>query len=326
MKKLTIISNCIIGLTITASSFAQQGASKYEFVKTKAFNKTYNVGASDKLNIQNSFGKVELYTWNKNEIKVDVAIEASSNMEPVAQKIIDGITVSASQSGGEVAIKTSIGNINNKKGEKSSMKVDYVVYMPAGNPLKLSNEFGAITVPDLKGSTEIVSKFGSLKAGHLADVKKLEIEFGSADIASINNGTTVIKYSAAIIGKLSGAVKLNVEFSSAVKIVIDNSLTSLDAKASYATLNLKPAAGLAAAYSIHTSFGELKNRSGIKFTSDDDGDEHGPKFDHQYEGKTGNANVSIKIKSDFGNIILGEATKEELTEEENKAKKKTKTT
>ena len=39
---------------------------KYEFVKTKSVNKSYNVSSSDKLNIQNSFGSVEVHTWNKN--------------------------------------------------------------------------------------------------------------------------------------------------------------------------------------------------------------------------------------------------------------------
>ena len=76
---------------------------KYEFVKNKAVNKSYNVSSSDKLKIQNSFGSVEVHTWNKNEIKVDVTIEVSANTENLAQKIIDGISVADSKSGGDIS-------------------------------------------------------------------------------------------------------------------------------------------------------------------------------------------------------------------------------
>ena len=66
---------------------------KYEFVKTKSVNKSYNVSSSDKLNIQNSFGSVKVITWDRNEIKVDVAIEVSANTDALAQKIFDRISV-----------------------------------------------------------------------------------------------------------------------------------------------------------------------------------------------------------------------------------------
>ena len=87
---------------------------KYEFVKNKAVNKSYNVSSSDKLKIQNSFGSVEVHTWNKNEIKVDVTIEVSANTENLAQKIIDGISVADSKSGGDISFKTSIKGINKR--------------------------------------------------------------------------------------------------------------------------------------------------------------------------------------------------------------------
>ena len=65
---------------------------KYEFVKKKSVNKSYNVSSSDKLNIENSFGKVEIHVWEKNEIKVDVDVEVSANTEAAAQKIFDRIS------------------------------------------------------------------------------------------------------------------------------------------------------------------------------------------------------------------------------------------
>jgi hypothetical protein len=298
---------------------------KYEFVKNKSINKSYNVSSSDKLYIKNSFGDVKVVTWNKNEIKVDITVEVSANTEAVAQKIIDGISIADSKSGGDVSFKTSIKGVNNSKGEKSSMKINYDISMPASNPLHIINEFGATVLPDYKGEVDLSSKFGSLATGALTNVKSLNVEFGKAKIESAANGNVSIKYSSAELGKLSGNVKLNLEFSSATKINIDNSLTGLDAKVSYSTFNLKPANDLSASYNISTSFGGFKNRTNVKFDGNEEDDGKGPKFDHNYNGKSGSGSISIKIKSSFGEVILGEPSADDL-KSKNKNKSKSRTT
>ena len=299
---------------------------KYEFVKNKSVNKSYNVSSSDKLKIENSFGDVNVHTWNKNEIKVDVSIEVSANTEALAQKMIDRISVADSKSGSDISFKTSMKDINNSKGEKSTMKINYEISMPASNPLHLSNEFGATVIPDFKGEVDLNSKFGSLTTGDLTNVKVVNVEFGKAKIESASGGSVSIKYSSAEIGKLVGNVKLNLEFSSATKINIDNSLTGLDAKVSYSTVNFKPAGNLSASYDISTSFGSFKNRTDIKFDGDEDNkDDHGPKFDHNYNGKAGSGSVPVKIKSSFGKVILGEPAADDMKDKE-KNKSKTRTT
>ena len=299
---------------------------KYEFVKNKSVNKSYSVVASDKLTISNSFGGVEVHTWNKNEIKVDITIEASSNVESAAQKIIDGITIEDSKNGGDINFKTSIKSTNNGKGEKSTMKVNYDISMPASNPLHITNEFGSIVVPDFKGEVALMSKFGSLETGTLSNVKTIDVEFGSAKIESAN-GPVSIKYSSGEIGKLVGNVKLDIEFSSVIKINLDNNLTGLDAKVSYSTVNFRPAGDLSASYKIATSFGDFKNRSNVKFDGDDDKDDkdgRGPKFDHIYEGKSGSGTVPVKIKTSFGKVILGEPNADDMkAKEKNKSKSRT---
>ena len=66
------------------------------------------------------------------------------------------------------------------------------------------------------------------------------MEFGKANFKNLTDGSVTIKYSKAEFTKLSGKVNLKLEFCSAVKILLDNSLTGLDVKASYSTVNLKP--------------------------------------------------------------------------------------
>jgi len=331
MKKLSKTFKIILPLLllVQTSLFAQDDGDngynnkkKYEFVKNKSVNKSYNVSSSDKLNIQNSFGSVDIKTWNRNEIKVDVEIEVSANTDALAQKILDRISITEGKSGNEILFKTNMKDVNNSKGDKSSMSINYIISMPASNSLTVKNEFGNTTIPDMNGEVDLTSKFGSLTTGNLANIKNIHVEFGKANLANINSAPVTIKFSKAVISKLSGAIKMNLEFCSSVKLNLDNNLSSLNLKTSYSTVNLNPIGSLSASYDISTSFGSFKNTSNVKFSSDEENGDDGPKFDFQYSGKSGNGNIPIKVKSSFGKIIVGEASEADMKD---KSKSKSRT-
>jgi len=317
-------------LLLQVNTFAQDDKNdnkkKFEFVKKKSVNKSYNVSASDKLNIQNSFGSVEVHVWDRNEIKVDVNIEVSANSEALAQKMLDRISVADDKTGKGISFETKMKDINNTKDEKSTMEINYSISMPAGNPLKVDNSFGSTTVPDFRGEVDLTSKFGSLTTGNLASIKGIHVEFGKANLTNITSAPVTIKFSKAVISKLSGDIKMNLEFCSNVRLNLDNNLSSLDLKTSYSTVNLKPIGSLPASYNISTSFGSFKNTSDVKFSSDEDKDDdnkYSPKFDHQYSGKSGSG--SVPVKGSFGKIIVGEASEEDMkSKDKDKNKKKDK--
>mgnify|MGYP001149251045 CR=1 FL=1 len=309
LKPFKILLPALFLLQINLCAQGDNENKKYEFTKIKSINKSYTVSSNSKLSIDNSFGKVEVHTWNKNEIKVDVTIEASATKEDVAQKIIDGISVAECQSDKEMSFKTKM---NVHTNSKSNMKVNYNIYMPSSNPLNIANHFGATIIPDYQGEVQLESKFGSLTTGNLSNVKKILVEFGKAKFENITNGTIVIKYSKATFEKLMMNVKMDIEFSSAIKMNVNNTLSALDIKASYSTVNLKPDAALSASYIISTSFGKFKNNTSIKFDVDNEKNDWAPKFDQKYTGKSGNGSIPIKINSSFGSVILGEPTSGDL--------------
>ncbi len=317
-------------LLLQVNTFAQDDKNdnkkKFEFVKKKSVNKSYNVSASDKLNIQNSFGSVEVHVWDRNEIKIDVNIEVSANSEALAQKMLDRISIADDKTGKGISFETKMKDVNNTKDEKSTMEINYSISMPAGNPLKVDNSFGSTTVPDFRGEVDLTSKFGSLTTGNLVNIKGIHVEFGKANLTNITSAPVTIKFSKAVISKLSGDIKMNLEFCSNVRLNLDNNLSSLDLKTSYSTVNLKPIGSLPASYNISTSFGSFKNTSDVKFSSDEDKDDdnkYSPKFDHLYSGKSGSGSIPVKVKSSFGKIIVGDASEEDM-KDKGKEKRKDK--
>src|ERR1044072_3988346 len=81
----------LVLLLITVQLFAQDDKEdkekkqrqRYEFFHERNISKTYPASGNT-LNIDNQFGEVKFVTWDKNEIKVDIHIEASSTNKALA--------------------------------------------------------------------------------------------------------------------------------------------------------------------------------------------------------------------------------------------------
>lgn len=326
MKTLLKVYSLLLLLSVTGIKVFAGDGDMVE--KKKTYSKSYTVSSSDKVSFNNQFGELKINTWDKNEVKVDVTITARANSDDRAQDILDQIEIKDWKSGNGVYFETKMdeNRKNRGGGEKRNegFSIDYVVNMPARNPLSASNSFGGLIISDYAGEADIESKFGSLTAGDLSNVKNVDVEFGKAVIESINNGKLTVKFSQAVVKKMSGSVKAEFEHSGDIKLGIDNNIKGLTVKNSFSTLYLDVSKSLSANFDISTNFGEFDNRSdfNIKKEAEDD-DDHGPVFDHKYTGKSGSGNVAMKIRSEFGQVVVGHNLPMNLEEDKKEKKKRT---
>jgi hypothetical protein len=328
MNRSLLITLCtVFFMTMTL----QGSASEEPFaIKTKTYSKSYPLSSNEQVTLDNQFGEMKINTWDKNEIKVDVNIEARANTDELAQKIIDNIYIQDSKSGSGVSFVTKMKNQknnwnnDNKKGYKETgMKIDYVVYMPSGNPLTATNQFGAMFVPDFRGPVNLTSKFGSLTAGKLSNVKQINMEFGEARIESASGGKITLKFGKGDIRQVSGNVETRIEFCDKVRVNVDNNSKDLNIRSSYSNLYLNTSTNLSSSIDIKTSFGEFTNKTGfnVKKQGDDNEKSYGPKFDKQFNGTAGSGSNRIKVNSDFGEVIMGHNLEVDFSSDK---KKKTK--
>ncbi len=322
MKKiiLSLCSTVLLAASLTATA-QEEKKKRYEFVKERNINKSYPA-SGNKLNIDNNFGDVKVITWDKNEIQVDIHIEASSNEEKNAIKAFEGIEVKDNQSGNAISFKTDTDKGRNKNYNcnncHTTMNVNYEIHLPASNSLDIENSFGDIVMPDYNGTVSLVSKFGSLTAGSLTNVEDVQVEFGKAKIKNLTNTKAIFKFSKIELDNITGSNTLKFEFCSASKVVLDNDATAVNISESYSTLNIKPAANFSATYDISTSYGSFKNRSNVTVDRTDKEADYGADMDKAYSGKSGSGTAKVKIKSSFGKIILGDATAEEMRDKKDK--------
>ena len=277
--------------------------------KSKDYTKSYPLSSGDRVSLHNQFGKVDVHTWDKSEIKVDVHIKVSSSTESEVDYILDHIRIDDSKDGAEVRFKTNLDLNDHGSGRhhKQTFSIDYTVYLPATQTMKLENSFGAITLPDYAGALEVTSKFGSLDAGRLGAVKSLDVEFGKANIASVNgnDGTILIKFSKADLSEVSGQIDADFEFCDVMNLQVASAIKGLKIKNAYTTLHMKMATGIPARFDISTNFGSLNNHSDYPIKADDDpAGKHRNMFRQTYSGKSGDGTVNVILHDEFATVDI----------------------
>src|SRR5258708_5467104 len=312
-KHIKLLSSISLFLILSAPVFSLAANGDEEVRKKRSINKSYNVSADDKLEIENSFGNVMVSTWDKSEITVDIEIVANASSEERAQDIMNEIDVKEIHEGHIISFKTKVGEIHNggdgkrnknNNDEDRAFYIDYVIHMPSANRLQLENSFGKTAVPDFSGLVNLTSKFGSLTAGKLKNVDEIDVEFGKVAIDEISNGKVTFKFNKeSRIGNVNGNVKISSEFSHNVQFNVSDNIKELSLFESYSGIRMIVTKALSADIDVHTSFGHFLNDSefSIKERREDDND-YGPHFDKDYRGKAGDGNGKIKIKSSFGTV------------------------
>jgi hypothetical protein len=334
--KVKLFSLALSLSALATSAVAQTSNDEALFEKKKSYSKSYSLSSGDKIKLYNEFGEMKLVGWDKNEIKVEVSMTGgSSESETRAQQILDRISIEDGKGSDGIFFRTKLSNTNQadgttttygnltngtvtsdkgtKKGYKhETLKINYTVYLPTNNPITAENKFGALIVPDYKGAAVFSSSFGSFTAGRLTAVKSVNVEFGKADIASIDGGKVTIKYSSGSINHLSGEVDARIEFCDKLKITIDNDIRDFDLKTSYSNVYLDVNKGLSANYDIVSNYGELTNSS--TFTLNKQSDENRYySSSSRFSGTSGSGGSKMKIRNEFGKVTLGHDLKVDMT-------------
>jgi hypothetical protein len=143
---------------------------KGKYKKEKTIKKEYNVNKDALLKINNSYGNLDIVTYNGNTITIEVNITVSGNDEEKLQKKLDGINVNFNASSSEVSAKTVFNNNKswwNWGNNNISMEVNYKVKLPISNSVDLDNDYGSINLDKLEGNANLRCDYGKITTKEL---------------------------------------------------------------------------------------------------------------------------------------------------------------
>ncbi len=198
--------------------FANNSKPNAKQTKEKTIHKEFSVNSDAKLKVSNSFGNVDIVTWNENRIVIDIVITVNGNSEDKVQKRLDGINVEFSASNSLVSAKTTFNNNKSSwnwfgNNDNSSMEINYIIKMPITNSLDLNNDYGTINLNKLEGHANISCNYGQLIIGELmADDNSLSFDYTSkSTIGYMKSGKINADYSGFTLDKV-GKLDLNADY------------------------------------------------------------------------------------------------------------------
>ena len=218
MKQLSKI--LLVFLLIPLAVFANENPKfKGKYTKTKTLNKEYTVNANAELVVDNSYGNVDIVTWNENRIVIEVVITTNGNDESKVEDKLKKINVEFSGNASRVSAKTTFGSRKNSswswwgKNNNIKMEVNYTIKLPIGNSVDLNNDYGGISINELNGNARIDCDYGQLNLGKLnAENNYLSFDYSkNSTIGYMRNGKISADYSSFLLEKV-GDLELDADY------------------------------------------------------------------------------------------------------------------
>lgn len=177
--------------------------------KEKTIKKDFSVNADATLKVDNSYGNIDIVTYEGSTISIEVNIRTNGDdLEKVQDKVND-IDVEFNASSTLVVAKTIFSKEKSKswwnwgKNNNVNMSINYIIKLPITNNVDLNNDYGSITLDKLKGRAEISCDYGKITTKELmADHNDIRFDYtNNSYFEYIKSGSINADYSEYTVGK-----------------------------------------------------------------------------------------------------------------------------
>ncbi len=204
MKNIRLSRQLILLFVIL---FSGSITAQAQFTETREFVKRFKVNPEQSIEITNKYGKIELITWEKDSVVFEVKMKVEEKKLSRLDKALDNIDFDFTESQHYLIGRTIADKNRSHLGSEflkfketllqtdGSVEIDYKVWLPATNPLKVENKFGDIYMDDYQGELEIRLSNGKLKAHDFNNRTRLFLNFADAMINNMSSGNIESNYS-----------------------------------------------------------------------------------------------------------------------------------
>lgn len=217
-KKIFLIL-ALIPLSIGAKTDKMGG----KYTKEKTIKKEFDVNSNAFFKVRNSYGNLNLTSWDENRMVIEVHIKTNGNSEERVQERLDKIDVAFENSPSMVSAKTLFKDKDSGWGWKwgkhknVNVQVNYTIKLPVKNNISLSNDYGNIYLDRIDGHAKISCDYGKMDIGELRG-RNNELKFDYTSRSTfdyINSGEIIADYSGFTIEK-AGDLTIKADYTNAV--------------------------------------------------------------------------------------------------------------
>lgn len=181
--------------------------------KTKVKRVAYAISNQTYVELSNQYGDVQIITWEKDSIRLEATITASSDkgsedleklmnmVEVISRGTETSVVVSTEWTSGNTLWKRGKMDLKNLISSDKRLEVNYKVYLPSKCRLTIENRFGDVYLPDYSGPLRISMSHGDLRARDIADARSIYVKYGKALIKQVESGLLKIDFGSMILDK-----------------------------------------------------------------------------------------------------------------------------
>ncbi len=195
---------------------------KGKYTESKTINKEFTVNPDATLKVDNSYGNIEVVTWNENRVEIEVTITTNGNNKEKVLKKLEQITVEFDNSPNFVSAKTRFSKSRswwswNWGNNNINMKINYVIKLPITNNVDLSNDYGSINLDKLEGHAKIDCDYGKITTKELmADNNFISFDYtNNSYFEYIKSGKINADYSGFTVSKTND-LQINADYSKSI--------------------------------------------------------------------------------------------------------------
>lgn len=208
---------------------ANNGKLKGRYTKEKTIKKEFNVNSDALFKVRNSYGNLNITSWNEDRVVVEVHIKTNGNNEEKVQDRLDEIDVDFENSNSLVSARTMFGDRGKSWGWKwgrrnnVSVQVNYTVKIPIKNSVSLSNDYGNIYLDRVDGHAKISCDYGKIDIGELRGRNnELRFDYTSrSNFEYINSAEIIADYSGFTVEK-AGNLVIKADYTNSVVREMEN--------------------------------------------------------------------------------------------------------
>jgi len=175
------------------------------YENSRSVREAFKIAPKAEVQVINKYGDIHLVPWEKDSVVFEIDFKVTSNKQAKVDKIFDYIDFDFKTTAYYVIAQTVFEGQNNIWSEMADVastifssgtvtRIDYTVYFPSGNDVRIENKFGNIYTTDHYGKVDITLSNGDMKGYTLNGPTRLKIEFGNVSINKIINANITLSY------------------------------------------------------------------------------------------------------------------------------------
>lgn len=181
------VLKCKIGWLLAVLIFMGQSVSAKEF--ERSIKKSSPIPMNGQVELSNTRGTIDVRTWNKNEVSINVLITVNARNIADANEVFDRIQIKFDSYKNTVNSRTIIRDVPkwNWNYVRSEYTVDYIVYMPKKCNLSLFNKYGDALIAELEGKASLSVQHGNIRLKTIERLLTLDLKYGNCTVVQAAN-------------------------------------------------------------------------------------------------------------------------------------------